>query len=531
MKLLRFCKLILFVTLFYSCAVQVAPQGGPKDPDPPKLISSEPPNYTLSFSAKEIRLNFDEYVALNEIGNQLIVSPPLKNTPEIRVRKKSIIIQLRDTLRENTTYTMNFGTGITDNNEGNKLENFQFVFSTGPVIDSLTISGKISNALDSKPEKGILAMLYRNTYDSVPYLERPLYFARTNDSGYFHVRNISPGKYKVVALKDSDGNYLYAPGVEAIGFVDTNVAANSAGVDIRIFSEKPRLRLLRAFTEFSGKILFAFNGPADTLIWNWLSDTTALNIYATNFSAAKDTFTVWYRNTTADSISLFFNYPELKDTISLRLFNKPDSGKIKKLLIISLANKFKVSHHYYQPFILISSMPLQGSVFDQIVFLEDTNAVMVNYTFADSMKMIIKADYKWTPGKKYSAFIPPGTFTDIFDNKNDTTKFEFIATGESEYGAATLKFKLVDDGQFIVQLTDNESAIFREFVVKTDTIIEVPYLDPRLYRIKLIHDRNYNGKWDTGNYLGRIQPEEINFYPDVITIRANWDVDVTISLP
>ena len=221
MKKLHLLFLLTYVLLLNSCAIQVPPGGGLKDVVPPKLLSTEPQNYSTNFRGKDIRFDFDEYIYTPDLSEQLIVSPLLKYSPETKIKKKSLLIHLQDTLLENTTYTMNFGKGISDNNEGNKLENFQFVFSTGPVIDSLSISGNVSNAFNKKAEAGILVMLYRKSEDSLPFLERPIYFARTSDSGEFVVRNISSGFYKIISLKETDGNYLYTAGEESIGYADT----------------------------------------------------------------------------------------------------------------------------------------------------------------------------------------------------------------------------------------------------------------------------------------------------------------------
>ena len=190
MKLIFPVLITVIIIFLTSCAIQVAPGGGEKDVKPPELISSQPENFSTNFSGHDIVLNFDEYIALNDIGSQLIISPLLNNTPQIKIRKKSLLIHFNDTLLANTTYTLNFGLGIMDNNEGNKLQNFHYVFSTGSIIDSNFISGKIINAFDRKIGKGNLALLYKTNNDSLPYLERPVYFARTNDSGDYRIVNI-----------------------------------------------------------------------------------------------------------------------------------------------------------------------------------------------------------------------------------------------------------------------------------------------------------------------------------------------------
>ena len=533
MKLFYSCLFFVIVILVVSCAVQVAPEGGLKDSEPPHLVSSKPPNYSTSFPGKEIELNFDEYVSLNEISSQLIVSPLLKYSPETRIRKKSILIKIRDTLLENTTYTMNFGQGIMDNNEGNKLDNFQFVFSTGSVIDSLDITGKIIKAIDLKTEKGILAMLYNKSDDSLPYLERPVYFSRTNDSGQFRISNISPGDYKLVGLKEADGNYLYTPGEEMIGFNDNPVSANSENVNLKVFNEVTSVRLLRAYSEFPGKVVLVFNTSAVTLQWKWLTDTTKLKIFAQNYSKESDTISIWYKNITSDSLSFYFNHKSSNDTVTLRLFKKTDEVKGRKgpAMEISNGENQTTVQDLYLPYHLQCNRPIEKAEFDKIIFLEDSLPVKLQYVFTDSLKMNINVNHKWKPKGRYSFFIPSGTFTDIYGNKNDTVKIEFITHGENDYGSITIKFQKTDSVPYVVQLIDDKSSVYREFKTTTDTVIELTNLDPRVYNVKFIQDINGNGKWDTGNYLKKIQPENIDFYPEPITVRANWDVEVFIKAP
>ncbi len=531
MKFNRICYFGVLFLFLGSCAIQVAPGGGPKDINPPQLISSQPENFSNYFQGNNIRLNFDEFITLNDISSQLIVSPPLKYIPEIKIRDKSLLIHIRDTLIENTTYTINFGQGISDNNEGNKLENFQYVFSTGPIVDSMKIQGKIENAFDRKPEKGVLALVYRDTFDSLPYLERPLYFSKSNDAGEFLINNISHGFYKLIALKEKDANYLYLHGEELIGFQDSLIHANSENINIRIFKEIPDLRFLRAYSEFPGKAVVVFNSPADTIKLKWLTDTTGLEVYSINFSKNNDTLSIWYKNTSSDTLSFQFDHITLKDTVTIRLFKNTEEIKGRKKIsasIISL-NPEATLQHLFLPFYLQCNRPMAFADFDKIIFLEDSFIVKPHFKFTDNLRMQLNLEFKWKSNSKYFLFIPPGTFTDIFGIKNDSLQFTFITHGEEDYGSLKINFQRSGDYPYILQLVNESgSDIYREVKCNTDSTIELSYLDPRVYKIKLIKDSNGNGKWDTGNYLIHIQPEEIEFYPEGITIRANWDVEIDI---
>jgi hypothetical protein len=196
--------------LFAGCAKIGSPTGGPKDETPPKVIKSVPDNYSTNFDNKRIEIEFDEFIQLKNINQELVVSPPQKVKPVVRLRNKVMLIDLQEELIDSTTYTLNFGQAIVDNNESNLLENYQFVFSTGRHIDSLGVSGLIVNAFDLKPsEEPVTIMLYDKFYDSVPYLEIPTYIGKSNKKGYFEVNNLKSDTFKVFALKDKNYNLIY----------------------------------------------------------------------------------------------------------------------------------------------------------------------------------------------------------------------------------------------------------------------------------------------------------------------------------
>lgn len=532
MKNTCLAHIIFSFLLLNSCAIQVPPGGGEKDIIPPKLIKAEPPNYSTGFKGHDFKLDFDEYITLNDLSNQLIVSPLLKNAPEVHVRKKSLLVHISDTLMENTTYTINFGQGIADNNEGNKLSNFQYVFSTGSIIDSSEVKGRIIRAFDLKPEKGALALLYKSNSDSLPFLERPLYFSQANDSGEFNVRNITPGNYKIIGLKDSDGNYIYTPALEGIAFKSELIAANSEKINLSIFNETPKLFLQKAYSEYSGKVVLAFSAPADTLKIRFLSDTSILKVYSIQYSKLKDSISIWYENLNADTLSFYFDNTEVKDTIVTRLFKgvKENRGKKSVSLIISDGNRQSTVQDLYLPFFFNSNHPLVSASFEKVVFLEDSVPVIPQFEFLDSLHMNMQLKFPWKSKKKYSLYLPSSIFKDFYGLYNDSMVFTFTTRSETDYGSVKLNLTGATGIPKIIQLVDESgTSVFREFSSEQDTTYLFSNLEARLYKIKLIYDRNRNGKWDTGNYLKKIQPEEVEFYQEKITVRSNWDVEVTVK--
>ena len=511
------------------------PEGGAKDIIPPKIISTDPENKSLNFHGSDIRIEFDEIVSIPELTSQLVVSPLLKNPPEIKARKNTLYISLKDTLRENTTYTMNFGSGIADNNEGNKLEDYQFVFSTGNILDTLSINGKVEKAFDKTTEKGILVSLYQTDGDSIPFLERPLYFTKTNDAGNFSITNISPGSYRIFALNDKDATYLYSTD-EMIAYNNSSLQSNDTGITLRLFSEAPKLIFLKSYSAFPGKASLIFNGPADTIKLNWITDTTKLQIHAKTYSEHFDTITFWYKNITADSISLSLENLPGKDTVIFRLFKKSEAKAGRKIesseFVVSTASNQSSVQHLHLPYYLLASRPVASADFSKIVFMEDSQVVKPEIIFTDSIHQNIAVFYKWKDRKSYILFYPPNTFTDIFGESNDTTRISFYSHSESDYGSITVKVRNLELEQYIIQLVSLDGLkVYRQSIFVKDTSIEMLNLDPGEYRIKFIRDKNANAKWDTGNYLNKVQPETTSFYGEKIQVRGNWDVELQIILP
>ncbi len=219
-----------------GCAQIGAPTGGPRDTIPPVLMSAYPKLFTTNFKGKLITLNFDEYINVNEIQKNVVVSPYPKVMPVIDFKLKTVTIKLKDTLIENTTYAINFGNAIVDNNEGNPFKEFTYVFSTGPVVDSLKLSGTVLLAETGKPDSTLEVMLYRNANDSSVQQRKPDYIARINSTGHFMFTNLSAGDYRVYALKDGDGRKTYNSKLEAFAFLDKDVTVAAKTDTVLLFA-------------------------------------------------------------------------------------------------------------------------------------------------------------------------------------------------------------------------------------------------------------------------------------------------------
>lgn len=233
MHLRRFYLLILLCTagLYLlsntGCANIVPPSGGAKDTLPPNIVSVHPGSGSLHFKDKKIVFKFNEYVDLNDVRKNLLFSPLPKTFPDVDRKLKTVTIKLKDTLDENTTYSINFKDAVKDLNEGNKMKDIMYVYSTGSFIDSLQLSGNIKLAKTGKPDSTLTVMLYKNLTDSAVVKERPYYIARLDSTGDFLFRNLASGKYKLYALKDESGMYRYTNKEALFAFADSVIVIDS----------------------------------------------------------------------------------------------------------------------------------------------------------------------------------------------------------------------------------------------------------------------------------------------------------------
>ncbi|MEO0902393.1 MAG: Ig-like domain-containing protein [Bacteroidota bacterium] len=267
-KYLSFLFILWIGLVLWQCARRGNPTGGPEDVTPPELIRTEPDNFSTEFTSKSIRLYFDEYIKLEDVQNQLIISPPLKNLPEIKPQggvSKYVEVILKDTLKENTTYTLNFGQSIVDNNEGNPNSFLTYVFSTGTYIDSLTLSGAVKDAYNRKADEFISVMLYEIDTaftDSTVFKKPPNYISNTLDSlPIFELKNLKEGKYKLVAIKDLNKNNLFDQRQDKIGFVEDTITLPTDSIYLlNLFQETPNYSASVPSYVAKNRIIFGYQG-------------------------------------------------------------------------------------------------------------------------------------------------------------------------------------------------------------------------------------------------------------------------------
>ncbi|MBI3510283.1 MAG: Ig-like domain-containing protein [Bacteroidetes bacterium] len=527
----------IFLLLFLaSCAQILSPGGGPKDTKPPLVVKYMPDSAATNVTGKRIVIRFNEYVQVSDLANQLIVSPPLKTQPEVTIRKKDIVIDIHDTLYSNTTYSICFGNSIKDITENNVLDNFRYVFSTGPVIDSLHVKGRIVNALTLEGEKNVLVMLYNSSDDSAPYKRRPYYFTKTNADGTFLVTNVKAGSYRIFALDEKNSDYLYDVSDERIAFMNEqlNVTGNADTILMKMFLESPpaQKRLKLDHTD-NGHITLIYAQPiSDPKVETDLTAEERKG-YFEEHSPSGDTIDIWLNKTNRDSMIIHVKNGETKVDDAVVHFQKKNANKNSGSRGGGTAQATRlslniISGQSFDPakkIIISSSVPVKSLNEKSIIVMHGKDTLHTEIVLSAN-KHHIEIQNSFLPDSSYSIFIQPGAVTDWFDHKNDTVKTNFKIQSEDYYSALHVKFSGAPSGKIVLQLLNEKNSVVREKILSSSDTVSFSHLNPGQYHLRMIKDENGNGKWDTGNYREKMQPEKVIYYAPAMKIRSGWDLDV-----
>ena len=526
---------VLSIAIINSCAKRGTPTGGPVDSIPPVLVNASPKLNSVNFDSEEIKLTFDEFVKLDNVQDQLIISPPIEKTsyevkPLSGVTKK-VFLKFLDSLESKTTYTVNFGNAIKDNNEGNPLTFFNYVFSTGEAIDSLYLKGNISDAYNFETDNYVSLHLYRIDSifkDSIIFKDRPTYIANSLDSTSYQFQNLSEGKYLIIALKDIDNNYFFDPFYDKIGFIDSLITLpRDSIIDFKLFKEETKLIWDKPHFINSEKIGFGYYGKLNLKnieIESFIPDSVQ---YTFTKEYEKDTLNIWLSRNSFDSLN--FNLIN-KDTTKL-VTVKFDRARDTLIDSLSLNPKINNLIHLKETFKILSNIPIRNIV-DSLISIRDIDSLKVPFTTSindnlDELDIIFDV----SPSDKYKIFILPEAITDIRGVINDTLEYNVVSQTIEDYGNVYLDVVRNSESIFILHLINSNGGIIREFSnVSKNTIYNFEYIRPGNYTFRLIEDINNNGIWDTGNYLRRIKPEPVYYFPNEIEIRANWDLNETFDL-
>lgn len=524
---------LLLLILCVSCAKRGSITGGLKDTIAPTLKSSFPENYSVNFKGNKIKLVFDENIKLKNLNKQLIISPPMKNEPLIipTTPTKTLTITINDTLSPNTTYSLNFGQSIADNNEGNPLNQFKYVFSTGDYIDSLALGGRVKDAYNKEVESFVSIMLYEANEkfnDSTIYKEAPRYITNTLDSlKTFRLENLKAGNYHLIALKDNNGNNKFNPKSDRIGFNKQIVKIpNDTVFELELFKETLPFKAFKPTQSSGNRILLGYEGKirkneqAKIVLKN---KNEILPIVVTKF-AKKDSLQIWFKPLKVDSLSLNIEKDKYKKDFIFKIKNQKNDTLSLKAVQSSILN-------FRERFTLESNTPLTH--FDKSkIKLTDKDSVAVAFATAyDDYTQELFIDFKKEEAQKYSLKLLPGALTDFFEKKNDTLTFTTSTRNNADYGNLTVSLKNVNRFPVIIELTNEKGDVISASEY-TDGKTEIVFnlLEPSLYTLRAIYDDNKNKEWDTGNYLEKRQAEEVVYFSKGVDVRINWDVNQVFDL-
>lgn len=533
-----FFVFIVFLLVCMSCANPGQLTGGPKDEVPPKIDTlRSTPNFLTNFNQKVIEITFDEWIKLEDVVNQVIISPLVTPRPQVTLRKKTVFITFDDAtkFRESATYTINFGTAVKDLTENNVPENLRYVFSTGDYIDSLEISGIATDVLTKEPVEKLLVMLYDNLADSVVRKEKPFYFTRTTKEGTFKIQNIRPDTFKIFVLEDKNANYLFDGTNERIGFLDSLLIINDSvqyELKFNLFQDEVPLKILTTNKTQYGLLKFTFNQPPEDLTFRYEAD-----IPIVLFDYEMDTLRLWYNLGDSSNWSIILSKDSLfSDTVSVNVAQKAAFLE-KSALMLKTDVKNIANLNPIKPYELAFNHPLLTIDTSLIQLFENKDSVdipvnpILELDSTNTYKKLI-INHKWNPETKYNIIVQPDALTDLFGFKNkDTIEQQINIRSLKEFGNLDLTINGLDTlHQYVFRLEQNKKIIQTFKVADTKTWKQkIVALPPGKYELVIITDVNRNGRWDTGNYAQRRQPEPI-ITKELEALRANWDVEAMLDI-
>jgi len=573
-----FIVLATLVVLTGACAKVGTPSGGPRDRQPPVVVECVPENGAKNFKGKNLSVKFDEYVVLDNINEKLMVSPPLENKPQILIKGRGINIEFEDELKDSTTYTFYFQDAIRDLNEGNIIENYQFVFSTGPVIDSLSVTGNVFYSFNLEVPEKTMVLMYRDLSDSAVIKNLPDYISRVDQNGYFRINNVRSGRYRLFALADVDNSKNYNLIEEEFAFMDFPVDITTEknflplvedttsvemGLDtvslptvsdgefqlLLFAAEKKDHYLTGSSRDQKYQMNYTLSLPPDTLKFEFSIPETSDDSYYTEMSKNRDTLTVWLTDSALYSqqqIETRVRYPFTdsvgtlgykEDTIPMRFIEPraPRSAKVIKPVFNINTNIINSNLKPGQQVVFSSLTPFRmpDTTCTELYEIVDSISTKVPYSFVrdstNSCRYLLNSTL--LPGKKYLLIADSASFGNIYGENIDSTAIRFSIRDIDFYNKLTLNISNTEGDQ-IIQLLDINEKLISESKISGDGILEFPLLEEGFYRMRSIYDLNGDGKWTTGDFETGQQPEPVSYYPADLEIETgfyleqDWDLRV-----
>lgn len=567
-NLLKYSYIILSL-LFLGCASVIAPSGGPKDNTPPQIKQITPKNNSTNFNSKEIIFLFDEFLSLKNINNEFFSSPPLDEKPEIKTKGKELILKFESELKPNSTYCLNFGKAIADLNEGNSINDFKYSFSTGETIDSLKISGKVSDAFTKNTEENILVLLYKNLSDTAPQKVKPDYIAKTQKSGIFELTNIAEGTYKIYALKDANSNLIFDLPNEKFAFFDTLIIPRAEIIEkfdslktdslisktINYYPNKINLNLFEPDYKKQGiakqerkiqdKCILHFNKAFDSKPDFHLIETEG--IYVNEFSQNYDTLICWLSDSSLinkDTLrfALNYSYKNPYDSLitindSLRfvysaprknIISQPDTIFLPKINFVNTGVL-----HFNNNIILDFEKPVFKINTDSIYLFLIKDSIKIKQNFSTTLDSInpkrIQLSSILSPGNNYVLKLDSGAFENYFNIKSSSFEKGFITPKIDDY--VNLSFDIKNnESNIIIQLLNAKQEVINQMFTSENEKITFKNIKPLNYKVKVIIDENNNKIWDTGNYNLKKHAEKVFFYEKDINLKPNFDQELELNI-
>jgi hypothetical protein len=520
------------VAILAGCASLQTPQGGPRDTEAPKVLEEVPKNLSRNFKGKKVEITFDEFFKLTNEFTEITISPETETQPSFKVKQKTLEISFKDSLEENTTYSINFGKAIQDVNESNILKNYSFVFATGPNLDSLTISGQVISSIDNKPVLDATVLLFPLKKDTLFGKKKPSIYTVTDSSGNFKLKNLREDIYQVYALKESSGDRIYNSPNEEVAFIKNPITLkkDTSKVLLTLFKQEPeKFRIVDRKIESSEKISAYFNKtlekPSVAFIGNFIPENPIIN-----FSSKGDTVDIFLRKITFDSLKVVINNNgKVLDTITYRR-NQKDEYKSTILFSNNLSEGKIVPGRNLQ---ITFNQPIESLNPNLIVIKEDTLARpgLAMKKVGDTY-FTYQLDYPWRIKKRYSLQLKEGAVKDIYGTENKALKLDFELDEVENYGNLSLNVTKVDSAKnYILQLLTEKNTLYKEFIVTKNETFNIINIPINKFKVKVIEDANKNGKFDSGNVYKKIQPEKSWLWDKEIVTRANWDREEKIEIP
>lgn len=530
----------LLVLSLTKCA-QVGPlNGGARDTKPPKLVEAIPDNKNTGFNAGVITLKFDEYIRLQDLSNQLIITPKFKTVPEITADGKKLQILLkREDLLPNTTYRFFFGSSIIDMNEGNAIPNFEYVFSTGSFVDSLKIKGQVIDAFTNRPISGALVAAYntKENIDSLPYIITPNYVSKTDENGAFILNYLPYDDFKLFSFLDKNKNNLYDGDIEKIAFQNQTMTLTSDTVaTFKLFQEQaPKTFIKKINNPYYGFTQLILNKKSLVAL-TCLSPPNNANISELNVNKEKDTIAFYYKDL-SDSLNLILSNRSSAKTDTLKI-SLPKNNSAKKRLKrinlntsstnLGLNEKIKIS--------FLNWMDTSNYNLTNIKLSSKEDSLIAQKPLKGRWLSVTMFELNQTlqEGINYSLKIDTNSFFDLKGFTNDSAFSKFKTQSKLEFGKVTLKMLFNKKQSYTIQLTTEKGEVIKEknisFSLSSSNSVSIDFIDvpPGTYTVKVIFDDNENKKWDSGNFLLKQQPEHVFINSKQVKVLSDWEIEEEI---